>query len=57
MKKKFCVIGLGSFGFHVAETLDKEGHEVVAIDSDKDKVQAAKDICAYAILGDAANKP
>jgi len=56
MKKKFCVIGLGSFGFHVAETLDKEGHEVVAIDSDKDKVQAAKDICSFAILGDAANK-
>jgi len=56
MKKKFCVIGLGSFGFHVVETLDKDGHEVIAIDSDKEKVQSVKDICTYAILGDAANK-
>lgn len=56
MKKKFCVIGLGNFGFHVVETLDEEGHEVIAIDSDKDKVQAVKDICSYAILGDAGNK-
>ena len=56
MKRKFCVIGLGSFGFHVVETLDEEGHEVIAIDADKDKIQAVKDICSYAILGDAANK-
>lgn len=56
MKKRFCVIGLGNFGFHVVETLDEEGHEVIAIDSDKDKVQAVKDICSYAILGDAGNK-
>lgn len=56
MKKKFCVIGLGNFGFHVVETLNADGHEVVAIDSNKDKVQGVKDICAYAILGEAANK-
>lgn len=56
MKKKFCVIGLGSFGFHVVATLNKSGHDVIAIDSDKEKVQAVKDICSYAILGDAANK-
>ena len=56
MKKKFCVIGLGNFGFHVVETLDEEGHEVIAIDTDKDKVQSVKDICSYALLGDAANK-
>ncbi|MDT8444771.1 MAG: TrkA family potassium uptake protein [Desulfuromonadales bacterium] len=56
MKKKFCVIGLGNFGFHIVSTLYEEGHEVTAIDTDKDKVQAIKDICHYAILGDAANK-
>lgn len=56
MKKKFCVIGLGNFGFHVVQTLDEDGHEVVAIDMDKDKIQAVKDISSYAILGDAANK-
>ncbi len=56
MKKKFCVIGLGNFGSHIVSTLYEEGHEVTAIDTDKDKVQAVKDICHYAILGDGANK-
>jgi trk system potassium uptake protein TrkA len=56
MKKKFCVIGLGNFGSHIVSTLYEAGHEITAIDTDKDKVQAVKDICDYAILGDAANK-
>ncbi|HEX9874720.1 MAG TPA: TrkA family potassium uptake protein, partial [Deferrimonas sp.] len=56
MKKKFCVIGLGNFGFHVVSTLYEQGHEVTAIDTDKEKVQSVKDICTYAILGDAASK-
>lgn len=56
MKGKFCVIGLGNFGYHVAATLYAEGHEVVAMDSNKEKVQAVKDVCSYAILGDAASK-
>lgn len=55
-KKKFCVIGLGNFGFHVASSLFAQGHEVIAIDSVKDKVQEVKDHCSYAILGDAASK-
>lgn len=56
MKKKFCVIGVGNFGFHVVETLYMDGHEVIAIDSNKDKIQNVKEVCSYAILGDAANK-
>lgn len=56
MKKKYCVIGLGNFGYHVVEALYRDNHEVIAIDSNKDKVQAVKDFCSYAILGDAANK-
>lgn len=56
MKKKFCVIGLGNFGFHVVAALYEAGHEVIAIDTEKDRVQAVKDISSYAILGDAASK-
>jgi trk system potassium uptake protein len=56
VKKKFCVIGLGNFGFHVVSTLYEGGHEVIAIDADKDKVQTVKDNCSYAVLADAANK-
>ncbi|BCR03002.1 potassium transporter Trk [Desulfuromonas versatilis] len=54
--KRFCVIGLGNFGFHVATTLYSEGHEVVAIDTDRDKVQRVREHSSYAILGDAASK-
>ena len=53
--KKFCVIGLGNFGFHVAKTLFEEGHEVVAIDRNKDRIQKIKDSSSQAILGDATN--
>jgi len=54
--KRFCVIGLGNFGFHAASTLYQMGHEVVAVDLDQDKVQRIHDHCSYALLGDAANK-
>jgi trk system potassium uptake protein len=54
--KRFCVIGLGNFGFHVAKTLYQEGHEVIAIDLDRDKIQRIKNFTSYAVLGDASNK-
>lgn len=55
-KKKFAIIGLGHFGFHVACALYEEGHEVTAIDLNKDKIQDVKDFSSFAIVGDAANK-
>jgi trk system potassium uptake protein TrkA len=56
MKKKFCVIGLGNFGFYVVAALYEAGHDIIAIDINKDKVQKVKEICSYALEGDAANK-
>jgi trk system potassium uptake protein len=55
-KKRFCVIGLGNFGFNVAKTLYEDGHEVVAIDSNREKIQKIQDFSSFAILADAANK-
>lgn len=55
-KKRFCVIGLGNFGYHVARTLYQSGHEVIAIDTDQEKVQRVQDHVSYAIVGDAASK-
>ena len=54
--KKFAVIGLGKFGIHVAKTLFEEGHEVVAIDSEKARVQAINSNCSEAIVMDATDK-
>jgi trk system potassium uptake protein TrkA len=53
---RFGVIGLGNFGHHVARTLYEEGHEVIAVDADRDHVQAIKDYATVAMVGDAANK-
>jgi trk system potassium uptake protein TrkA len=54
--KKFAVIGLGNFGFHVAKTLYEDGHEVVAMDINKSRVQAISHHASEAIVMDATDK-
>jgi trk system potassium uptake protein len=46
---KFCVIGLGRFGYHVAITLAENGMEVLAIDSDESIVASVRDKVSQAI--------
>lgn len=53
--KKFAVIGLGNFGFHVAKALYNDGNEVVAIDRNKACVQAIDPYSSEAIVMDAAD--
>lgn len=54
--KQFVVIGLGNFGFSVANRLGQIGHEVLVIDSNEARIQAIKDRVTHAIVGDAKNK-
>ncbi|MCB2148224.1 MAG: TrkA family potassium uptake protein [Deltaproteobacteria bacterium] len=54
--KRFAVIGLGNFGFHAAKALYEDGNEVLAIDSDKGRVQAIDAHCTEAIVLDATDK-
>ena len=56
MAKKFTVLGLGSFGFSVAQTLFEEGNEVIALDMDNDLAQKIRPYCSQAIIGDATQK-
>src|SRR3972149_2717695 len=53
---QFVVIGLGHFGFNVVKTLHEMGHEVLAVDSSKDKVDQIKDFSSQAIQADACEK-
>jgi trk system potassium uptake protein TrkA len=39
MMAKFAVIGLGKFGYSIATTLDENGAEVIAIDSDQSLIE------------------
>jgi len=46
---KFCVIGLGRFGYQVATVLSENGMEVLAIDSNESIVASIRDSVAHAI--------
>ncbi|MBI3611347.1 MAG: TrkA family potassium uptake protein [Nitrospirae bacterium] len=54
--RQVAVIGLGRFGFNVAETLIKKGCEVLAIDRDETKIEAVSDFATYAVECDAADE-
>ena len=54
--KRFAVIGLGKFGFHVAKALFESGNEVVAVDQDKNRIQEIDPYCTEAIVMDATDK-
>ena len=54
--KRFAVIGLGNFGFHAAKALYEDGNEVLAIDSDRVRVQAIDPHCSEAMVLDATDK-
>jgi len=56
MKRTFAVIGLGRFGYSVAEALVKKGCEVLAIDSEESKIQAISDIATFAVQCDATDE-
>lgn len=52
---EFVVIGLGRFGTSVATTLVEHGRNVLAIDSDKDRVQHLSTILPHVVALDATN--
>jgi trk system potassium uptake protein TrkA len=54
--KRFAVIGLGNFGFHAAKALYEDGNEVVAIDTDKARVQSIDPFCTEAVVLDSTDK-
>lgn len=54
--KSVLLIGLGRFGKHIAEQLNKLGHDVLGIDIDEEKVNNAIDIVTDAQIGDSTNE-
>lgn len=56
MSRRFAVLGLGKFGFYLARRLYEQGHEVIAVDVDKEIVQNIKDYSTQAIIADATSK-
>lgn len=53
--KNVLLIGLGRFGKHVAEQMNKLGHEVMAVDSDEERVNELLPLVTNAQIGDSTN--
>jgi trk system potassium uptake protein TrkA len=49
---KFIIIGLGNFGFSLAEKLTQMGHEVIGVDKNIEKIEEIKDKITMAICLD-----
>ncbi len=54
--KSILLIGLGRFGRHIAMKLDELNHQVMAVDKNEDRVNAALPYVTNAQIGDATNQ-
>ena len=54
--KSILLIGLGRFGRHIALKLDELHHEVMAVDKEEKRVNAALPYVTNAQIGDATNQ-
>lgn len=56
MKQNFAIVGLGRFGGSVCRTLIESGHEVLAIDSNEDRVNEYMNIATHAVVANAQDE-
>ena len=48
--KNYLILGLGSFGMALATELRRLGNEVAVVDSDEDRVNAAREFVDKALI-------
>ncbi len=53
---KFTIIGLGNFGFALAEKLTQQGHEVIGVDKNINKIEEIKNKITHAICLDCSHQ-
>lgn len=56
MKKQFAIIGMGRFGSSVAKTLYNLGFEVLAIDSNDNRIQEVTSMVTHAVTADSTDE-
>lgn len=56
MKKQYAVIGMGRFGSSVAESLNRLGFEVLAVDRSEERMQAISESVTHAIQADSTDE-
>lgn len=55
-KKQYAIIGMGRFGTSVAKALTGMGYEVLAIDSDEQKIQEISSLVTHAVSADSTDE-
>jgi len=53
---QFAILGLGRFGLSLVRELNRMGMDVLAVDSDKNKVNLARDFATYAVEADSTDE-
>lgn len=56
MKQNFAIIGLGRFGGSICRTLIESGQEVLAVDSNEDRVNEYMNIATHAVVANAQDE-
>ena len=56
MRQNYAIIGLGRFGGSICRTLIESGQEVLAIDSNEDRVNEYMNIATHAVVGNAQDE-
>jgi len=54
--KSILIIGLGNFGRHIAKKFIENGHEIMAIDRNESKADAAVEDVSHILIGDATDE-
>jgi trk system potassium uptake protein TrkA len=54
-KNKIMIIGLGIFGSELAIDLSKKGHQVIGVDSERERVNKLKDVLEHTFIIDSTN--
>ena len=56
MNGEFAVIGLGRFGGSIVRELSKNGYDVLAIDSDEERVNEYMGIATHSVIADTTDE-
>ncbi|MBR3340286.1 MAG: TrkA family potassium uptake protein [Clostridiales bacterium] len=54
--KSILVIGLGRFGYHLIEQLNKAGDEILAVDSSEERIEPVLGMVTSSLIGDSTNE-
>ncbi|MBR3248219.1 MAG: TrkA family potassium uptake protein [Clostridiales bacterium] len=54
--KSILVVGIGRFGYHLIDQLNKAGDEILAVDSSEERIEPVLGMVTSSLIGDATNE-